>query len=124
MNLSIPAWREGHYLSLEEILRTLGDSCSEFEWILHAIDVAPEPGTDVLLGLDPGQPLSYSTVLRMVTPQLQVIDGEAIAVDPASSEKRLLIRAVDSTSWDIETEMQSVVDKIFECYPWATAGRD
>lgn len=124
MNLSIPAWREGHYLSLEEILRALGDVCSEFQWTLHADDVAPEPGTDVLLGLDPGQPLSYSTLLRMVTPQLQVIDGEAVAVDPVSSEKRLLIRAVDSTSWDIETEMQSVVDKVRECYPWATARLD
>ncbi|WP_044529114.1 hypothetical protein [Herbaspirillum sp. B65] len=78
----------------------------------------------MLLGLDPGQPLSYSTLLRMVTPQLQVIDGEAVAVDPVSSEKRLLIRAVDSTSWDIETEMQSVVDKVRECYPWATARLD
>ncbi|MFC5472434.1 hypothetical protein [Paraherbaspirillum soli] len=120
MKLSIPAWKANKYLSLEEILLAIGDSCKHLYWCLRVFEASTEPGTDALNEVNPEKAMSYSNLLNLVTPKLQIIDGEATAGDGnVSSERRVLIRAVDSTSWDIETNIPDVITKIRQSFPEA-----
>jgi len=115
MILSIPAWENASYLSLEDILLAIENRCQNFIWRLHVVEAAPEPGAKMLEGIDPKASMNYFDLLDLVTPGLQIIDGEAIAED-VDSDAYVLIRAVDSTSWDIETNMPSVEAAIQQAF--------
>lgn len=120
MKITICAWRDAHYLSLENILDALVDYCHSYRWTLNVIDAAPEPGAQALIEHDLNQSLSYDELLKLVSPELQIIDGEAVAFERDSSNEKLMIRAIDSTSWDIETEEEIIFERIKARFPWAT----
>jgi hypothetical protein len=118
MKLSISAWNNDKYISLEEILRAMEHLVVGFTWWLRVLETAPEPGSEVLNDVNPELPMSYADLLTLVTPNLQIIDGEAIARDEIhNSNKYVIIRAIDSTSWDVETEMNGIVSAILHAYP-------
>ena len=118
--LSIPAWKNANYLSLEDILLAVLDVCKHLMWRLNVSEVAPEPGAMVLNDITPEMSMNYFELIDLVKPGLQIIDGEVIAED-INSNSYVLIRAVDSTSWDIETNMPTVIMTIKQAFPEATS---
>lgn len=58
-------------------------------------------------------------LLHMVTPTIQVVEGKVAAIDQLGAGVFLLIRAVDSTSWDIETNLVDVIKAIKDSFPCA-----
>ncbi|WP_139220758.1 hypothetical protein [Ectopseudomonas composti] len=113
------AWRDDHYISLSEILLCIGKSLTDLQWYVKITEVAPEPGAEQLEALSPAAPLSIFQLLHLVTPGIQIIDGEITAKDE-SGKQRLLLRAVDSSSWDVETDLEHIVRALEDSYPELT----
>lgn len=119
MKHSMSAWRDDHYISLAEILLCIGKSLTDLQWYVKIHEVAPEPGAEQLEALSPTVPLSIFQLLHLVTPGIQIIDGEITAKDE-SGEQQLLLRAVDSSSWDVETDLEHIVRTLEDSYPELT----
>ncbi len=119
MNLSIPAWRDEHYVCLAEILLIVGRFITNMQWQIKFDEVAPCEKADELERFDSNARISTYELLHMVTPTIQIVDGEAVATDQFGVEACLLIRAVDSTSWDIETNLVDVLKVIKGAFPEA-----
>jgi len=119
MKLTFPAWKDGHYICLTELLLLLGRVCINWNWYIRIEEVAPEPGAERLETTDPMTPIDIFTLLHLVTPRIQVIDGEITAMDSETSEPLLILRAVDSTSWDIETNNKEILAVVKMVYPEA-----
>lgn len=119
MKHSMSAWRNAHYISLAEILLCIGKSLTGLQWYVKSTEVAPEPGAEQLEALSPAAALSIFQLLHLVTPGIQIIDGEITAKDE-SGKQQLLLRAVDSSSWDVETDLEHVVRTLEDSYPELT----
>lgn len=117
MNLSIPAWRDEHYICLAELLLILGKFITNMQWQIKFDEVAPCEKADKLERFDSNARISTYELLHMVTPAIQVVEGEVAAVDQLGAGICLLIRAVDSTSWDIETNLVDVIKEIKNSFP-------
>jgi hypothetical protein len=115
MKHSMSAWRDDHYISLAEILLCIGKSLTDLQWYVKIHEVAPEQ----LEALSPAVPLSIFQLLHLVTPGIQIIDGEITAKDE-SGKQQLLLRAVDSSSWDVETDLEHIVRALEDSYPELT----
>lgn len=113
MKLSIHAWRASHYVSLAELLLLVEQFVPEKQWFVQIQEIAPEPGAELFESCDPRHPLVMEDLLRLSAPNIQIIDGEIIAVD-GDGNSCLLLRSVDSTSWDIETDNMEIIAKIKE----------
>lgn len=119
MKHSMSAWRDDNYISLAEILPCIGKSLTDLQWYVNIHEVAPEPGAEQLEALSPTVPLSILQLLHLVTPGIQIIDGEITAKDE-SGKQQLLLRAVDSSSWDVETDLEPIVRALEDSYPELT----
>lgn len=119
MKYSMPAWIGDHYISLAEILLCIGTSLTGLQWRVNIHEVAPEPGTEQLEALSPAAALSIFELLHLVTPGAQIIDGEITAKDKGGKQL-LLLRAVDSSSWDVETDLEHIVRALEDSYPELT----
>ena len=119
MKRSMLAWIGDHYISLAEILLCLGKSLADLQWYVKITEIAPEPGAEQLEALSPTTALSIFELLHLVTPGIQIIDGEITATDQ-SGKQQLLLRAVDSSSWDVETDLEQIVRTLEDSYPELT----
>ena len=118
--LSIPAWRDGHYVSLAELLRVLGRLVSGLSWRVSIVEVAPDATAEELEAVSPSDTLDTSQLLHLSTPDVQIIDGMVSGFDAARLHAPVLVlRAVDSTSWDIEYENDEVTAVLRASYPEA-----
>ncbi|MEZ4312249.1 MAG: hypothetical protein R3F14_29825 [Polyangiaceae bacterium] len=62
--------------------------------------------------------LSTLELLHLVTPDVQIIDGEIVGYSATDEEVPvILFRAVDSTSWDVESDDSDVLALIRTTYP-------
>lgn len=121
MKLSMPAWKDDRYISLAEILLGIGKSLTHMQWYARIDEAAPEPGAEQLEALSPTTPISIFELLHLVTPSIQIIDGEITAKDETKTGNHyLLLRAVDSTSWDIETNLDYIAAELKDLYPALT----
>lgn len=121
--LSLPAWLQERPLYLAELLLALGWSVADTTWTCHEIELAPgaEPSTLESIS-DTGQTISTLELLSASTPDVQVIDGEIFGNRKNGNEtvSAITLRAVDSTSWDLELSAQWDVDTIKSAFPQAT----
>jgi len=122
MKISIPAWQDGRYLSLAELLRLIRNFVVSFNWSLNIVEMAPEPGAEQVMQLF-DHPLNTAMLLDLVSPDLQIVDGEVVG-ESRDSTAKFVLRAVDSTSWDIETEMEDAISHIFRLFPTAREIKD
>jgi hypothetical protein len=67
----------------------------------------------------PAAALSIFELLHLVTPGVQIIDGEITAKDKGGKQL-LLLRAVDSSSWDVETDLEHIIRALEDLYPELT----
>jgi hypothetical protein len=117
--LSFRAWRDGRYVALAEILVLLRPRVLNFSWALRLVEVAPHPMARALESVSPETSLGTLELIHLVSPDVQVIDGEVVgSVDGASP--RIVVRAVDSTSWDIESDDEEIVSEARRAHPDAT----
>jgi len=116
--LTFKAWREDHYVSLSELLLVLGRDILEFNWRLQLDELAPHPMAKVLEEVAPEKLFETLDLLRLVTPDVQIVDGAVRGYIGASDPSPVVvIRAVDSTSWDVESENSEIIAAIKRAYP-------
>ncbi len=119
--LSIPAWRNGSYVSLAELLLVLGRFVHGFQWRLCVYEAAPGPGASTLETWDPQVSLSTYGLLHLLTPDVQLIDGYVSTIETRPGGQPLVtLRAIDSSSWDIETWDPGIAEAITDQYAEAT----
>jgi hypothetical protein len=109
--LELAAWRGKHYLSLADILSAIGRPVWNLKWSLELQEVAPMPGAQALEAIDKTKQLSTPELLHLVTPAIQIIDGKIFGYDELN-KKRIIIGAIDSTSWEIETDIEDIFEKL------------
>jgi len=115
MRLSIRAWRGNHYVSLSELLLLIGRFFAENQWFVQVQEVAPEPGAELLEACDPAKPLTIDELHRIAAPNIQIVDGQITAIGN-DGKIYLLLHAVDSTSWDVETDHTEALSTIREVF--------
>ena len=113
------AWREGHYLDLTELLRILERFVEGLTWRVRFDDVAPGPTADSLEALGPDVRLPTAELLERVSPSdVQVIDGVFRGYRlPGDDSPSVVLRAVRSTSWDVEAENEALLDFVRSTFP-------
>lgn len=113
--ITFRAWNDGRYIPLGEILLVLGSRILRFMWTLRLIEIAPHPRSHALEAVRPESSIGTLELIHLVTPDVQIIEGEVFgSVDGLSP--RVVIRAVDSTSWDIETDDEEILSEMRRAY--------
>ena len=122
MKISVPAWQGNRYVSLEELLQLIEKFYPEKEWYIRADEVAPEPGAERIEATSADVSIQLSELQALVSPNLQLVDGEVIARDSQGVCLRLI--AVDSTSWDVEADDELAIAQLVAAYPDASKIED
>ena len=106
-----PMWVGRHLVTLHDILIRLNPLLSTAEWRCRVQEVAGED-PERWYALDETDSMASSeSLLNLANDGTQIIDGDFLAVRP-SGEPMLLLRAVDSTHWDLFTTEQEILDEI------------
>ncbi|NOK39371.1 hypothetical protein HMI49_39995 [Corallococcus exercitus] len=113
--ISFQAWRSGHYVGLAELLGVLGPHALDLQWKLHLEEVAPHPKARALEAV--AEPLGTPALLQLLTPDVQIIDGELRA--SRAGAHVLVLRAVDGTSWDAESSDPELLGALRQRFPEA-----
>jgi len=114
--VSIQSWNGTHYISLAELLLVIGVLVLRLKWRLRVDEVAIEPGAEAINGLPCDATLNVFELLQLITPRVQIIDGECSAYD-AADQLVVILRAVDGSSWDVETNDSKIIQSIANMYP-------
>ncbi|MEU0632858.1 hypothetical protein [Streptomyces sp. NPDC005989] len=118
--VTFSAWNDGGYIGLAQILMQLGDLGSNLLWFCDIEELAPEPHDPGLDDITPGDGISTLELLRLVAPDKQVIDGRFTGFPPGEAEAALVITAVDSSEWEIETGSLILIQRWTAAYPDVT----
>ena len=102
---------------LSDLLSLAGSRARSAEWRVSGVE-AIGPQSDLLHGAsDSGEVLDGVSLLAAAQEVDQVIDGRFVAYDPGQRHPWLVLRAVDSTSWDAASTDAAVLDRIRARYP-------
>ena len=98
---------------LRDLLELVGPRARQSTWRLESIECLGGPLADVLHDAsDAGHVLSGDELARLAAGVVQVIDGEFRAFLAGAAEPWLVIRAVDSSAFDVETDDGAVLAAI------------
>jgi hypothetical protein len=112
------AWREGRCVTLSELLLLLLPKIQGFTWRLSLAEISPHPMAEELEVVAGQKALGTRELVELVAPGVQIIDGKIEGfVDARASSPSIVIRAVDSTSWDVESEDDEILSTIGHEYP-------
>lgn len=121
--LSLPAWLQDRPLYLAELLLALGWSIVDVTWTCRGVELAPGTEPTTLEDIsDTGQSINTLELFDASTPDVQLVDGEIVGdrwSAPREEPPIITLRAVDSTSWDLELSQQPCVDSIKSAFPQA-----
>lgn len=112
---------EGTCLSfdLAEVLAALGPRAITSSWSYRDLEFVSRNEQEVPeleQNLEATRPLSGQDLLRATGRILQVIDGEFAAFDQEEHTPWVIVRAVDSTWWEVESPDVSVVATVGGCF--------
>jgi hypothetical protein len=114
--VTFAAWRGGTYLGLAGVLEALGAHVDGLIWRL-AVEEALGPHTEVLESRDAAT-MTTAELIALTGPDSQVIDGEFVGFrEDSSGAAVMIVRAVDSTSWDVCSDDDLVLDAVRREYP-------
>lgn len=102
-------------IDLRDILRVVGKAAQESTWSLIDIEALGEAEARELHRLsDEGLSVDGTTLARLASRVSQVIDGELRAFRRGSATPWLIIRAVDSSAYDVLTDDDSLLARLRE----------
>jgi hypothetical protein len=109
--VSFHAWRGDRYIDAASVLDALGPPAHGLVWRVAVDEMAP--GDERLLAASP--PLPTAALRALVGPEVQIIDGALVGFD--GDAQRVLVRAVDSSWWDVESEDEELIARIRAAFP-------
>ena len=122
--LSLPAWRGGRPVYPAELILALGWSTAGMTWLCQDLEVCPGPEKTSLEEASAShKKLTTLELLKLPTPDVQVVDGEVTGYKKQQDgeiQPIMTLRAVDSTTWDLEILSESDFQRIQTAFPEAT----
>jgi hypothetical protein len=116
--VTLKAWQAEHYVGLAELLRLLEPRIEGFTWEPRLGEMAPGPEAERLEALAPEPRLTTLEVRHLFTLDVQLIDGVFLGyAHSAQTSPTIVLRAVDSTSWDIESDDEEVLALVRRAWP-------
>jgi hypothetical protein len=113
-------WRGSSMVSLLHVLELVGLArVLESQWRIRLADSAGEPqAADQLNELsDSGFAFPGSTLQRLASQGVQLIDGELSAYEDDQDNAWITLRAVRSTHWDVESQDAALLARLKEAIP-------
>lgn len=96
---------------LLDLLRVIADEAADLEWVVRDVECFGESADAVHSLSDTGSRISGTYLLQTARGVDQVVEGRFYAYDPGGSRPTLLLRAVDSSCWDIATDRVGWLDR-------------
>jgi hypothetical protein len=98
---------------LADILHTMTDDVLASRWTCRGVDALGGPAADELERLsDDEATISGETLLQLAEGITQTINGEFGAYKPDDTQPWLIIRAIDSTAFDVISSDDNVIAAI------------
>jgi hypothetical protein len=112
---------EGNFLSfdLREVLAALGPRAGASSWSFRDLEFVCRDGQEVSeLKQDSRATsrLSGQVLISAADRILQVIDGEFAAFDDEDDRPWVIVRAVDSTFWEVESQDADLLTEVSSCF--------
>ena len=112
VGITFPVWESGASVGLLDILEVLGHRVRQAFWRVRVEEAAPGSEAQRLYALSSRADLvPGDEVLELATHGMQLIDAELVGWDQAATDPWVVIRAVDSTSWDILSIDPAVLER-------------
>jgi hypothetical protein len=95
---------------LRELLSLIRDDARRMEWSVADLECIGASASELENLTLPGARVHGDVLLALAEGIEQVIDGEFCAYEPGNSSPIYLLRAVDSSSWDIAADRDELLD--------------
>lgn len=106
------SWRD-----LVDVLHSIGSYVEGLTWRLERLDCAGDPdGAERLHQLCDADARLRTAALREAAAGAQVIDGDFIGYQEEESNVQVVIRAIDSTWWDVYAS-DEVLERVSTSFP-------
>ena len=114
--LTIPMFtdRERQFIHLRDLFDILGSNGEQSFWQVKNVEALGKGADELHLASDMGCTFVGSDLKRLIADVDQVIDGEFSAFKSNHPEPWIIIRAVDSTAYDIITD-DFTTFRLFKC---------
>jgi hypothetical protein len=97
---------------LKEILPLLGPDAARSNWRVREVEATGDGASELHRVSDEGATLTLSQLVELAESLLQTIDGEFSAYLPEAETPWLVIRAVDSSAFDVYSNKPDVLNRI------------
>lgn len=114
--VTFPAWRDGRYVELAEILELLQPTAATLSWRLaieEAVSTSARGAADRLVD---DVEMTLPQLLEM-TAEVQIIDGRVIGRKVGTGGDVVVVGAVDSTWWDVYAADSGVLRVLRAAFP-------
>ncbi len=97
---------------VHDILRLLGSVVMELEWQMIGLECSGENADSLHRLCDGAVRVTGEELMRLTQPRLQTIDGEYQGFRPDAGDPWIVIRAVDSSCFDVECMDPQVLNEL------------
>lgn len=110
--------KDGRFLAVDlaDILRLLGSRAEDAEWELSEVECVGVAADTVYQLAESKARVPGRTLLRLASDVTQVIEGVFAGYLTSQAQPWIIIRAVDSSAYDVQTEDQDILRRIKQQY--------
>jgi hypothetical protein len=111
---------DGRFLATDliDILRLLGSQGVDAEWEIAGVECVGAAAADELHRLSEARSrVSGETLLKLASEVTQVIDGVFTGYRDGASHPWVVVRAVDSSAYDVESDDEAVLARVRQHFP-------
>src|SRR5712691_986076 len=99
-------------VSLNDLLHLLQPAISDSAWSCDDVEATGKTAEELYRLCDSRTQLDSETLMRLAAGLDQIIDGSFRAFRPRQSQPWLIIRAVDSAAYDVETNDVRLLERL------------
>ena len=115
--ITITDHNDGNVLTVDlvDILHVLGSCIEDTEWEIAAVEAVGTTAADKLQRLgDSKARVPGRTLLELAATVTQVIDGQFVGYRPGQDPPWIILRAIDSSAYDVQSEDEDVISRMRE----------
>jgi hypothetical protein len=116
--VSFSAWQGDEYRRLVAVLAAIGPPAVTARWRLRMHEVFGESAETMYELAQQGTEVSGERLAELDHGYLQIVDGELTTI--LGSSPAIVVRAVDSSWWDVESDTSEIIDSVRRAFPDAT----